>query len=31
MSPDPGLVAGVCADEVLPLLKKRYGAARAPA
>jgi G6PDH family F420-dependent oxidoreductase len=29
MSPDPSLVASVCADEVLPLLKKRYGSARA--
>ena len=25
MSPDPSLVAGVCAHEVLPHLKKRYG------
>ena len=25
MSPDPTLVARVCADEVLPYLKKKYG------
>jgi coenzyme F420-dependent glucose-6-phosphate dehydrogenase len=32
MSPDPMLVAGVCRDEVLPFLKKKYGAeVRAPA
>jgi coenzyme F420-dependent glucose-6-phosphate dehydrogenase len=31
MSPDPTLVAGVCRDEVLPFLKKNYGADLAPA
>ena len=31
MSPDPMLVAGVCRDEVLPFLKRKYGAELTPA